>query len=142
MAKAAGVIHRSVQRIWAAYGLAPHRVRTFKRSKDPKFVDKVLDVAGLYVDPPEHALALGRREEPDPGARTRPHAAGPADEKGPLRDAMTRDYKRHGTTTLFTALKRSLRPSRCRSSARLGRDSRGEARSGGDAGTRWARQTR
>ncbi len=71
MAKAAGVSHRSVQRIWAAHGLKPHRVRTFKLSNDPKFAAKVQDVVGLYIDPPEHALAVGRREVADPGAR--PH---------------------------------------------------------------------
>ncbi len=56
MAKAAGVSHRSVQRIWAAHGLKPQRVRTFKLSNDPKFAAKLQDVVGLYVDPPEHAL--------------------------------------------------------------------------------------
>ena len=54
--EAAGVSHRSVQRIWAAHGLKPHRVRTFKLSNDPKFAAKLQDVVGLYVDPPEHAL--------------------------------------------------------------------------------------
>jgi hypothetical protein len=58
MAKAAGVSHRRVQRIWAAHGLKPHRVRTFKLSSDPKFAAKVQDVVGLYVDPPEHAPVL------------------------------------------------------------------------------------
>jgi hypothetical protein len=56
MAKAAGVSHRSVQRIWAAHGLQPHGVKTFKLSTDPKFAAKVQDVVGLYVDPPEHSL--------------------------------------------------------------------------------------
>src|SRR5215204_790446 len=55
MAKAAGVSHRSVQQIWAAHGLKPHRVRTFKLSNDPKFAAKLRDIVGLYVDPPEHA---------------------------------------------------------------------------------------
>jgi transposase len=63
MAKAAGVSHRSVQRIWAAHGLKPHRVRTFKLSNDPKFAAKVQDVIGLYVDPPEHALVLSVDEK-------------------------------------------------------------------------------
>src|SRR6187399_48129 len=58
MAKAAGISLRSVQRIWSAHGLKPHRVRTFKLSNDPKFAAKVEDVVGLYVDPPEHALVL------------------------------------------------------------------------------------
>ena len=63
MAKAAGVSHRSVQRIWAAHGLKPHRVRTFKLSNDPKFAAKVQDVVGLYIDPPEHALVLSVDEK-------------------------------------------------------------------------------
>jgi transposase len=63
MAKAAGVSHRSVQRIWAAHGLKPHRVRTFKLSKDPKFAAKLRDVVGLYIDPPEHALVLSVDEK-------------------------------------------------------------------------------
>ena len=63
MAKAAGVSHRSVQRIWAAHGLKPHRVRTFKLSNDPKFAAKVQDVVGLDVDPPEHALVLSVDEK-------------------------------------------------------------------------------
>jgi hypothetical protein len=63
MAKAAGVSHRSVQRIWAAHGLKPHRVRTFKLSNDPKFATKVQDVVGLYLDPPEHALVLSVDEK-------------------------------------------------------------------------------
>src|SRR6202451_2822934 len=63
MAKAAGVSDRSVQRIWAAHGLKPHRVRTFKFSNDPKFAAQVQDVIGLYVDPPEHALVLSVDEK-------------------------------------------------------------------------------
>jgi hypothetical protein len=58
MAKAAGISHRSVQRIWAAHGLQPHRIKTFKLSTDPKFAAKLQDVVGLYIDPPEHALVL------------------------------------------------------------------------------------
>src|SRR5215469_13566395 len=63
MAKAAGISHRSVQRIWAAHGLKPHHVKTFKLSNDPKFAAKVQDVVGLYVDPPEHALVLSVDEK-------------------------------------------------------------------------------
>src|ERR1700682_290628 len=85
MAKAAGVSHRSVQRIWAAHGLKPHRVRTFKLSNDPKFAAKVQDVVGLYVDPPEHALVLSVDEKSQIQALDR-HPAGAADEEGPLRD--------------------------------------------------------
>jgi len=63
MAQAAGVSHRSVQRIWAAHGLKPQRVKTFKLSSDPKSAAKVQDVVGLYVDPPEHALVLSVDEK-------------------------------------------------------------------------------
>src|SRR6185295_16264924 len=63
MAKAAGVSHRSVQRIWAAHGLKPHRIRTFKLSKDPQFAAKVRDIVGLYLNPPEHALVLSVDEK-------------------------------------------------------------------------------
>ena len=77
MARTVGISHRSVQRIWAAHGLKPHRVRTFKLSNDPKFAAKVQDVVGLYIDPPEHALVLSvdesrrsrRSTAPSPGCR-------------------------------------------------------------------------
>src|SRR5258707_1221822 len=75
LAKAAGVSLRSVQRILEAHQLAPHRIRTFKLSKDPEFVEKLRDIVGLYVDPPAHA---------NPGAR--PHPARSADEEGPRWD--------------------------------------------------------
>jgi transposase len=102
MAKAAGVSHRSVQRIWAAHGLKPHRVKTFKLSNDPKFAAKVQDVVGLYVDPPEHALVLSVDEKSQiqaldrtqPGLPLKPGRCG----------TMSHDYKRNGTTTLFAAL--------------------------------------
>src|SRR6266478_9878548 len=81
LAKAVGLSHTSVQRIWAAHGLKPHLVKTFKLSNDKQFVDKVQDVVGLYLAPPDRALVLSVDEiEPDPGAR--PHAAGIADEEG------------------------------------------------------------
>ena len=82
MAKAAGISLRSVQRIWAAHGLQPHRVRRFKLSNDAKFAAKVQDIVGLYVNPPEHALVLSV-DEPNSGAR--PHPAGAANEARPLR---------------------------------------------------------
>src|SRR6516164_5811832 len=102
MAKAAGVSHRSVQRIWAAHGLKPHRVRTFKLSNDPKFAVKVQDVVGLYVDPPEHALVLSVDEKSQIRALDRTQPGLPM-KKGRC-GTMTHDYKRHGTTTLFAAL--------------------------------------
>jgi transposase len=85
MAKAVGVSHRSVQRIWAAHGLKPHRVRTFKLSNDPKFAAKVQDVVGLYVDPPEHALVLSVDEKSQIQALDRTQPGLPM-KKGPLRD--------------------------------------------------------
>src|SRR6202165_3412432 len=85
LAKAAGVSLRSVQRILEAHQLAPHRIRTFKLSNDPKFAEKLKDVVGLYVDPPAHAVVLSVDEKkPNPGAR--PHPAGFAAEAGPCRD--------------------------------------------------------
>src|SRR5262245_27833178 len=99
MAEAAGISVSSVQRIWKAHGLAPHRVRRFKLSNDPEFVPKLKDIVGLYVDPAGPCRgAVGRPEVADPGAR--PH---PARSKGRA-GTMTHDYKRHGTTTLFAAL--------------------------------------
>ena len=63
MAKAAGLSVSSVQRIWRAHGLQPHRMRQFKLSNDPRFVDKLRDVVGLYVDPPAHAIVLSVDEK-------------------------------------------------------------------------------
>ena len=63
MAKAVGISLRSVQRIWEAHRLQPHRVRTFKRSRDPRFTEKLVDVVGLYLDPPEHAVVLSIDEK-------------------------------------------------------------------------------
>ena len=84
MARAVGLSYTSVQRIWKAHGLKPHLVKTFKLSNDEHFVEKVRDIVGLYLDPPDKALgSLGRREEPDPGAR--PHTARLADQEGPSR---------------------------------------------------------
>ena len=102
MAKASGVSHRSVQRIWAAHGLKPHRVHTFKLSRDPKFAAKVRDVVGLYVDPPEHALVLSVDEKSQIQALDRTQPGLPM--KRGRCGTMTHDYKRHGTTTLFAAL--------------------------------------
>ena len=87
MAKAAGVSLTSVQRIWRAHGLAPHRIRTFKLSNDPKFAAKVRDIVGLYVDPPAHAVVLSVDEKSQiqaldrtaPMLPVRPGPARPAD---------------------------------------------------------------
>jgi len=102
MAKAAGVSLRSVQRIWAAHRLVPHRVRTFKVSKDPAFVAKLHDVVGLYRHPPAHEIVLSIDEKSQVQALDRTQAGAPM-RKGRCR-TMTHDYKRNGTTTLFAAL--------------------------------------
>jgi transposase len=102
MAKAAAVSHRSVQRIWAAHGLKPHLIRTFKLSKDPQFAAKVHDIVGLYLDPPEHALVLSVDEKSQIQALGRTQPGLPMT-RGRC-ETMTHDYKRHGTTTLFAAL--------------------------------------
>jgi transposase len=102
MAEATGLSLRTVQRIWAAHDLQPHRVRTFKRSRDPEFMAKLEDIVGLYVAPPRHAVVLSVDEKSQiqaldrtqPGLPLKPGKAG----------TMTHDYVRHGTTTLFAAL--------------------------------------
>jgi transposase len=102
MAKASGLSVSSVQRIWRAHGLQPHRVRQFKLSNDPRFVDKLRDVVGLYVDPPAHAIVLSLDEKSQIQALDRTQPGLPL-KKGRA-GTMTHDYKRHGTTTLFAAL--------------------------------------
>ena len=101
MAGATGLSLSTIQRIWKAHKLAPHRLRTFKRSNDPAFAEKVEDIVGLYMHPPAHALVLSIDEKSQiqaldrtqPGLPLKPGKAG----------TMTHDYKRHGTTTLFAA---------------------------------------
>jgi transposase len=102
MAETVGVSVSSVQRIWRAHGLAPHRVRQFKLSNDPEFIGKLRDVVGLYVDPPAHAIVLSVDEKSQIQALDRTQPGLPL-KKGRL-GTMTHDYKRHGTTTLFAAL--------------------------------------
>ena len=102
MAKAVGLGVATVQRIWAAHGLSPHRWRVFKLSKDPAFVEKLHDIVGLYVAPPAHAVVLSFDEKSQIQALDRTQPGLPL-KKG--RGAtITHDYKRHGTTTLFAAL--------------------------------------
>jgi transposase len=102
MAAAAGMSLRSVQRIWAAHKLQPHRVRTFKRSCDPAFLAKLEAIVGLYMAPPRHAVVLSVDEKPQIQALDRTQPGLPV---RPGRCAtMTHDYERHGTTTLFAAL--------------------------------------
>jgi hypothetical protein len=93
---------RSVQRIWAAHGLQPHRVRRFKLSTDPAFAAKLRDVVGLYLDPPAHSLVLSVDEKSQIQALDRTQPGLPI-KKGRA-GTMTHDYIRHGTTTLFAAL--------------------------------------
>src|SRR6187455_1836281 len=102
MAEAVGISVSSVQRIWKAHGLAPHRMRRFKLSRDPEFVPKLRDVVGLYVDPPAHAVVLSVDEKSQIQALDRTQPGLPM-KKGRA-GTMTHDYKRHGTTTLFAAL--------------------------------------
>ena len=102
MAKVVGISASSVQRIWRAHGLQPHRVKQFKLSTDPRFVDKLRDVVGLYVDPPAHAVVLSVDEKSQIQALDRTQPGLPM-KKGRA-GTMTHDYKRHGTTTLFAAL--------------------------------------
>ena len=102
MAAASGVSLRSVQRIWAAHGLEPHRVRSFKLSTDPAFATKLRDVVGLYVDPSAHAVVLSVDEKSQIQALDRTQPGLPM-KKGRA-GTMTHDYKRNGTTTLFAAL--------------------------------------
>ncbi len=102
MAKASGVSRAKVHKIWQATGLAPHRYRLFKLSNDPAFVDKTLDVIGLYVDPPAHAVVLSIDEKSQIQALDRTQPGLPL-KPGRL-STPTHDYKRNGTTTLFAAL--------------------------------------
>jgi transposase len=102
MAKAIGISVGSVQRIWRAHKLQPHRLRTFKRSRDPSFATKLTDIVGLYVDPPAHAVVLSIDEKSQIQALDRTQPGLPI--KPGRCQTMTHDYKRHGTTTLFAAL--------------------------------------
>jgi transposase len=102
VARKVGISLRAVQRIWAAHRLQPHRIRTFKRSGDPAFAEKVEDIVGLYMNPPGHAVVLSIDEKSQiqaldrtqPGLPLKPGKCG----------TITHDYKRNGTTTLFAAL--------------------------------------
>lgn len=102
MAREVGVSPSSVGRIWAAHGLKPHRIKTFKLSNDKRFQEKLEDILGLYLSPPEHAIVLSCDEKSQIQAldRTQP---GLALKKGRCQ-TMTHDYKRNGTTSLFAAM--------------------------------------
>jgi len=102
LAKALGTSPAMVQRVWKANGLQPHRTKTFKVSNDPHFAEKLLDVVGLYLDPPEHALVLCADEKTSIQALDRTQRGLPI-HRGRC-GTMTHDYKRNGTTTLFAAI--------------------------------------
>lgn len=97
-----GTSHSMVHRVWEANGLKPHLIKTFKLSNDKDFVEKLVDVVGLYLSPPEHALVLSCDEKSQIQALDRTQPGLPL-KKGRA-GTMTHDYKRHGTTTLFAAL--------------------------------------
>jgi transposase len=102
MAKATGLSDSTIGRIWKQHGIKPHLVETFKHSKDPAFVEKLQDIVGLYLHPPEHAIVLSCDEKSQiqaldrtqPGLPLKPGRCG----------TMTHDYKRNGTTSLFAAM--------------------------------------
>jgi transposase len=102
MAKATGISATTVHRIWRAFSLQPHRTETFKLSEDPLFIEKVRDIVGLYLDPPEKALVLCVDEKSQIQALDRTQPLLPMRLGQPER--RTHDYVRHGTTSLFAAL--------------------------------------
>jgi transposase len=102
MAKVTGLSHMTISRIWRAFGLKPHRTETFKLSPDPLLIDKVRDIVGLYLNPPDHAVVFCVDVKPqiqalDRTARLLPLQPGQVERR-------THDYKRHGTTSLYAAL--------------------------------------
>jgi transposase len=102
MAKACGLSQSSISRIWRAFSLAPHRAETFKLSRDPLFIEKVRDIVGLYLDPPDRALVLCVDEKSQIQALDRTAPLLPI-RPGQI-ERRTHDYVRHGTTSLFAAL--------------------------------------
>jgi transposase len=102
MARAVGISEASVRRIWHSHGLKPHRVESFKISHDPQFAEKLEDIMGLYLNPPEHALVLCVDEKSQIQALDRTQPGLPL--KRGRSQTLTHDYKRNGTATLFAAL--------------------------------------
>jgi transposase len=102
MASETGFSHTTIRRMWAAFGLQPHRSQTFKLSNDPLFVDKVRDIVGLYLSPPNRALVLSIDEKSQIQALDREQPVLPMMPGVPER--RTHSYVRHGTTSLFAAL--------------------------------------
>jgi transposase len=112
LAREMGVSDTTVLRVWRAHGLKPHRVESFKVSRDPKFIEKLEDIVGLYLSPPEHGLVLCCDEKSQVQALDRTQPGLPL-KKGRAA-TMTHDYKRHGTTTLCAAsVHPLLSPSAC-----------------------------
>src|SRR5438309_1060679 len=99
MAKATGMSQSAISRIWRAFGLKPHLVQTWKLSTDPQFIDKVRDIVGLYMDPPDKAMVLAVDEKSQMQALDRTAPMLPMMPGAPGR--KTHDYVRHGTTSLF-----------------------------------------
>lgn len=102
MAEKAGISHSTVGRIWRTFGLQPHVVKTFKISDDPLFIEKVRDIVGLYMSPPDHAVVFSFDEKPQIQALERAQPILPMDFGRPER--QTHNYVRHGTLDLFAAL--------------------------------------
>lgn len=102
MAKKTGLSQTAIVRIWRAFGLQPHRVENFKFSKDPQFVEKVRDIVGLYMNPPDHAIVLCVDEKSQVQALNRTQPILPLAPGVPSR--QSHDYQRHGVTSLFAAL--------------------------------------
>lgn len=102
MARAVGLSPSTIGRIWKTHGLKPHRIKTFKLSNDKHFIEKLNDIVGLYLSPPEHAIVLSCDEKSPIQALDRTQPGLPL-KKGRC-GTMTHDYKRNGTTTLFAAL--------------------------------------
>src|SRR3984893_8640547 len=107
LAKATGLSRMTISRIWRAFGLQPHRTDTFKLSPDPWLIEKVRDIVGLYMNPPDHALVLCVDEKSQIQALDRTQPLLPL-RPGQL-ERRTHDYKRHGTTSLFAALELKTR---------------------------------
>ncbi|MEU4144681.1 IS630 family transposase [Streptomyces parvulus] len=108
VAAATGMSQSTISRIWRAFALAPHRSQTFKLSTDPLFIDKVRDIVGLYLDPPEKALVLCVDEKSQVQALNRSQPVLPMVPGVPER--RSHDYVRTGTTTLFAALEVATAP--------------------------------
>jgi transposase len=102
MAKKTGLTQTAIVRIWRAFGLQPHRVENFKFSKDPQFVEKVRDIVGLYMNPPDRVIVLCAAEKSQVQALNRTQPILPLAPGVPVR--QTHDYQRHGVTSLFAAM--------------------------------------